>query len=220
MNRRPAAFLPGTLAFTAGVLASVALAAPAHAWVSVGVLAGMTNLDPHFADYQWNVGTRPALGAQVVVGAGPLGLGARFAEARSSQLVAGAASPAVHVLRGDLVARARVFGFAGASFEVLGSTGRTALRWSPSHVDVATGAGSIAVDFAPVDAWTFGAGFGVRHAWRDRWSAGLEVERQGFAMDTAHRSGADIVRASEHFSDWTLRAEVARVFTGRERTSR
>lgn len=204
------------------------LATPAHAlgpvvdavltgpWLAVGGLTGATQFDGHLADYQWTVTPRAALGVQALAGAGRVGAGLRISQSRTTQHIAGASvsDPSVRATRFDLEGRAQLFKTFGFGLDAFGTIGRLHLGYAPNHVTLAApgGGSGIEVELAPVDTWSSGMGFAVRRHLLGRWSAGVELERQEFALDTAHRSGNSIVLQNKRFTEWSTRLELARVY--------
>ncbi len=204
------------------------LASPAHAlgpvvdavlpgpWLAIGGLTGATQFDGHLADYEWNVTPRAALGVQALAGMGRFGAGLRASQARTTQHIAQASvsDPSVRATRFDLEGRAQLWKTFGVRLDAFGTIGRLHLGYAPDHVTIAgTGGGSgIEVGLAPVDTWSSGMGFALRRHLPGAWSAAVEVERQQFSLDTAHRSGSAIVFQNERFSEWSTRLELARVY--------
>jgi hypothetical protein len=183
-------------------------------WLSVGVLGGSTQFDPHLADYAWNVNPRAGFGAEALAGFGPVGGGVRVWRARTSQHLglAEAPDPSVDATSFDVVGRLRLFSLLGAQLQACASTGRLHLGYSPDHVLVGSGGSAVDVALAPVDAWSYGAGLAVRRGLVGAWAAGVEVDAQRFSMETAHRSGSTIVTGNERFNDWSARLGLERVF--------
>lgn len=204
------------------------LATPAHAlgpvvdavlpgrWGSIGGLTGAAQFDGHLADYQWNVTPRASLGVQALAGVGRVSAGVRVSQSRTTQHIAQASvsDPSVHATRFDLEGRAQLFKTFGLRLDAFGTIGRLHLGYAPSHVTLAApgGGSDIEVGLAPVDTWSSGMGFALRRHLPGPWSAGVEIARQQFALDTAHRSGNSIVLQHERFSEWSTRLELARVY--------
>ena len=196
----------------AGVLSVTGTPTP---WLSVGLLTGTTRFDPHLADYQWKVDLKPAWGAQAIAGIGRFGIGPRLWQSQTNQHIelASTPDPKVRSTRLDLVGRGRLLSRWGTDFELIASTGWLRLGYAPEHVAIpSSGGGSIDVALGPVDSWSSGAGFAMRRGLIGSWAAGVEVESQMYAMDTAHRSGSSIVTRRERFSEWSARFELARVY--------
>lgn len=201
-----------TTCMLAGLIATTLVATPpAYAgpeWVSFGVLAGAALPDARFADYQWDVSARPAMGAESLAGFGALETGLRLWTAETTQSLGstGAASPNVRWTSAELLGRARIADVLGA--RVLGtlSAGRLFLGYSPDRVTFDPGTGSpITVAFEPVHEWIGGAGVAVQRPLAGAYVAGLQLERRFFAMDTAHRNGSTIETRRETFGDWSAR---------------
>jgi hypothetical protein len=69
------------------------------------------------------------------------------------------------------------------------------------------------VTFRPIDEWIAGGGMAFTRPLSAGWSAGLEIDRRVFRMDTAHRNGSVIEYRRDTFGDWSARVEIARAFT-------
>ncbi len=218
-GRRPVARTVGMLGLAGSVLASAPHAAHAltPGWVSVEALTGATRFDTHLSDYAWNVDPRMGLGAQAVAGIGPWGAGLRVWQARTAQHIdsADTPDPTVRSTSVDLVARMRLFGFAGIGLDACASVGRRHLGYAPDHVTVTTSGGDIPVALSPVDTWDGGGGLALRRAVAGPWTAGFDVETQFMSMDTAHRSGGAVITKRERFQEWNARLGLARTFGGR-----
>ena len=209
---------------SAAVAAALALSAPgshaagAPAWASLGVTAGSTQVDGRLSRYAWDTAPRAAFGAFATAGRGPLELGLRAWRSSTVQhveLPGASVSPAVRSTTLELLARAHVATVLGTRASVQASAGRLRLDYRPSHLSIVPdGLGTpIDVTFAPVSEWVAGGGVALRHALPGRFSAGLAVDRQFFALDTAHRRGSEIVYSRESFGDWSARLELARLFS-------
>lgn len=189
-------------------------AVPRPVW-SLGVSGGSARFDSHLADYQWNLAPRPAWGAQAGASLGRFGLALRAGVSAATQHVDAAASatdPAVRVTTLDLAGEAEVARPLGTALLARAGAGRVAIGYSPDRVTLETGAGTTTVDLPAVHAWSWGAGAALRREVAPRWTATLAVERQSFAFDTAHRSGASVTFARETFGNWNGRLELARLF--------
>ena len=194
--------------------AGAAGAAPASGWVSAGLLAGTTMFDGHLGDYQWNLRPRAAFGAEVLAGTGRVSAGVRLWRAASEQQLGldGAPDPAVHATTTELLARVRVAEPLGVAVLATASAGRLGLSWSPDRIEIPGSGSPVTVDFAPVHEWTGGAGLALERPVAGAWRAGLQVERRFFGLDTAHRSGTDVVMERESFGEWSARLSLAHVF--------
>jgi hypothetical protein len=180
------------------------------AWVSFGVLGGSTLLDSHLADYDWNTQPRADWGAAARVGRGRLSAGLRlerWGTAQAIDLPSGVVSAAVHGTSLELTGRARVAHAGPLALIACASAGRLRLSWAPSRIDVSPG---VTADLPAIDEWIGGAGLAAQLPLPARWLADVELDRQVFRLDTAHRSGAAIVNQRESFGDWGLRLELAR----------
>lgn len=188
-------------------------------WASLGVLTGSTQPDGALADYQWDTRPKVAWGAQALAGRGPVGAGLRVWSTATTQgldLAGVVVSPTVRSTSLELVGRVRVASAWGTRLLATASGGRLHLAYHPDRVTIpAGGGGSIEASFAPVNEWISGFGAAVERPLGARWTVGVQAERRGWSLDTAHRSGAAIVNARESFGEWSARFEFARVFARR-----
>jgi hypothetical protein len=123
----------------------------------------------------------------------------------------GAPSVAVNATRVELTGGRRVASRLGVELSLVAAAGRLHLGYRPDHVTIEpTGPGSaIDVALAPIDAWVYGAGLALRRPLGGRWSTGLEVDRQGYGWDAAHRDGGTTEIRHEWFGDWSAHLELA-----------
>lgn len=208
----------------AALLAAACLATPAPAraeagapWrVSVGMLGGSSKPDAGLADYQWETLPRAAWGAQALAGRGALSGGLRLWRSATTQrhaLPAGDALSTVHWTSVEAVGRARLATVWGVGVHGSVSSGWLRLSYAPERMTIDAGGTPVEVVFAPIDAWIAGAGMAFTRPLAAGWTAGLEIDRRAFRMDTAHRSGGSIEYHRDTFGDWSARVEIARGFT-------
>jgi hypothetical protein len=187
--------------------------APPSVWATVGLLGGSTQVDGRLANYLWDTRPRAAWGAQALAGRGRVALGARAWRSQTVQVLdlpAGTQSPAVRSTTLELLARAHVASPLGILLWAGASAGRLRMNYLPDRVVVANGpGGEIVADLLPVGEWIGGAGLSMQQPLPGRWTVGLDVDRQFFSLDTAHRSGAVVIDRREAFSDWSARLEIA-----------
>lgn len=181
-------------------------------WLSLGLLAGTTQVDPRLADYQWEVSPRPAWGAQGLAGGGRLAAGARLWRDESRQTLDPTSGAQAKVRRtsAEAVGRARVAAVLGASVWGDVSGGWLRLSYDPDQFSIDTGGTPVTVDLKPIDTWTAGLGLAIERGLRSGWSVGLEAGRRWYELDAAHRAGGSIEVRSERFGDWTGRLALAR----------
>ncbi len=87
-----------------------------------------------------------------------------------------------------------------------GQLGRMRIAFDPERLSLAAfGLGdSDVVEFAPITEWCAGGSLGLRRPlWRDL-ALGFAADYLGFALDTQHRRGDEILRDSETFANWRL----------------
>jgi len=221
-RQRPAAAAAGALAvLSLAVLAPAAAAselAPEgalgrHRWVSLGVVSGWVKPDSKLADYQWDTSPRWTLGGEALGGLGRVALGLRLLRSETTQTLGAFAAPGEASVRSttwELVGRVRLASLGRMDVLATAGGGLLHMGYAPDRIQVDAGTGAlIAVELEPIDEWTASAGLAVERALAGRWVAGLGVEHRVFSMDTAHRSGAEIVSATESFHGWSARLGLA-----------
>jgi hypothetical protein len=202
----------------AAVASATSSAEPRHReagsrWASVAVLGGASAWDPRLDDYQWNVGPHAAYGAQALAGAGALAGGVRLWRSQSSQSIdpnSSVTEATVHATSLELVGRARLASRWGTAMSADLTGGWLRLSYAPDHAQVATGGGTVDVEFRPIDTWVAGAGVAFERTLAGSWSLGLGVNQRLFSLEAAHRNGSSIEVGREQFLDWSARLEVAK----------
>jgi len=182
-------------------------------WVSIAALGGASAWDPKLDDYQWSVGPSAAYGAQTLVGVGRWAGGVRLWRSRSSQQIdpnSSATEATVHATSLELVGRARLASRSRTALSLELTGGWLRLSYAPDHAQVATGSGTVDVEFRPVDTWVAGAGLAFEQSLAGAWSLGFGVNQRLFSLETAHRNGNSIELGREQFLDWSARLEVAK----------
>jgi hypothetical protein len=166
------------------------------------------------ADYQWDVRPHLAWGAQAMAGIGPVAAGLRWWSSSTTQALGltGQEDPSVRSRSLELVARARVATWHRLSLHAMAAGGRLALRWDPERVTVDAGGTPIDVALSPIHTWVGGAGLGFEATLPGGFAGGLEGERRVFALDTAHRSGSEVVTERTTFGEWAARVSLRRTW--------
>jgi len=225
----PVAVLAGTLLFASALAwagdpdspsirgASRFEAAPAGGtgdrWLSLAALGGVTLPDRSLDDYQWQIAPHSSWGAEALVGRGAWAAGLRTWTTATHQEVGAPGAPSttrVSTTSWEAVARSTVASVRAISVSLGASVGRVRLAYAPDRVTIATAGGPLEVAFAPVTDWVGGAGLGFQRPLGPRWRAGLQVEHRIFALDTAHRSGDQIIEERSTFGDWSARVALER----------
>lgn len=216
--RRDAALRTGWALAIACLAAAVTPAAaqetaPART-ATLSVLAGGVQPVARMADYQWDLHPHAAWGGELLAGRGRLSAGVRFWHAGTTQslAIAGVPDPAVHANSLELLTRMTVARGRWWRLSAFASAGRLSLTWTPDRVTVPSGGGPVEVAFTPVHEWVGGAGLGFGIPLTPGWETGFQMERRAYALDTAHRSGSNVVEAREWFGDWTARVSLARTW--------
>jgi hypothetical protein len=181
-------------------------------WLSLGLLAGTTQIDPRLADYQWDTTLRPAWGVQALAGTHRLATGVRLWRTESRQTLDPTAGRDAHVgaTTGEVVGRVRLTGVLGTAVWGDMSGGWMRVAYDPNQTTIDAGGTQVVVDLAPIDTWTAGLGLAMERGLPGGWSAGLEAGHRWFELDAAHRNGSTIETRRERFGDWTARVALAR----------
>jgi len=193
--------------------------APPEGGISIAFLTGSTQFDTGLADYQWNTAPRFGWGVLGLVGRGRLAAGLELWRVGTTQAIGDLGpAPEVTATSAELVGELRLVEHWGTGLWLRGHGGLLRLGYHPDRIAIQPPGpvSPIAVDLAPVNTWTAGAGVAFRRALSERWTLGLGVDARRFAIDTAHRAGNEVVYAHETFGDWSARCEVVRVL-GRRR---
>jgi hypothetical protein len=181
--------------------------------LAIGPVAGAVALDEDLTNYRWD--TQPAVqsGIQATLYRGRFAAGLRYSHSNTTQ---GTGLPDTDALRVslnafDLVAQVRVVKHWG--FEMWGSAfgGRLHMGYDPDEMtfDSGTALGSVTVNFDPISEWQLGTGLEMRRELMRQLALSLQGEGSTFALDTAHRSGSEIVESRERFYNWSLRLQVS-----------
>lgn len=178
--------------------------------LSLGLLGGATLWDSRLDDYQWDVAPRPAFGAVARAGVGRFGAGLRVWRSSTTQRLgdSGTSSPRVNATSLELFGQTQVASVLGTRVLASASAGRIQLGYDPDQVTLDSPGGPIDVALAPVGSWSWGGGLSVERTLAGPWLASLSVDRQQFALDTAHRNGTTIETRRESFGDWNARLGV------------
>lgn len=171
---------------------------------SLALFAGSAQPDAGMADYQWDVRPHAAYGAQLLAGRGPWGAGVRVSAGGTTQALglAGATGARVRLTRVELVGRAQLMRIRHVGLSATASFGRLGLAYRPDHVTVDAGGTPVEVSLAPIHTPVTGAGLGIEGPLVAGWAWGAGLERRWFSLDTAHRSGSEVIFARETFGDW------------------
>ena len=180
---------------------------------SLALLGGATAWDPRLDDYQWSVTPHAAYGAQVLAGTNRYQGGIRGWRSQSRQQIDPGSSTTettVHATSLELVGRARLASRWGTVVSADVTGGWLRLGYSPDRAEVATGSGTVEVEFRPIDTWVAGFGFAFERSLGDSWSATLALDQRVFGLEAAHRNGSTIEVGRERFLDWGARLELAK----------
>jgi len=180
---------------------------PASWRIAIAPTIGVLMLDSHLADYRWD--TSPAVQPGLRIGVHH----SRYAAAlrtswssteQSTGLLGETTTPRVHLTQLDLSLEGRLATF--QRIEVWGSChgGRMFLGYEPDQMMVDAGGSPVTVSFDAIDEWCYGFGAALRRDIARHLALGLQVDGTGFQLDTAHRSGNEIVESREGFVNWSV----------------
>lgn len=186
--------------------------------LAVGPAAGVMVLDPHLADYRWD--TRPAAqaGLQAMVERGRFALGGRFWRAHTTQasgIPGETQAPRVNLTGVEMVGSVRALRYRAFELWGTGQAGRFHIGYDPDQLsfDVGGTIGTITVDYEPITEWEAGLGLELRAELTHQLYMSVQGEGMTFSLDTAHRSGSEIVESRERFVTWSLRMQVSWVLS-------
>jgi len=199
----------------------ILLAVPAQAgagwWLSTGVGAGAVSPDQSLANYRWDTTPASLYALQATAGRGRFAGGlrlSRWATTQGTGLNLDQPDPRVRLTSFDVVAQGRLVTWAGFQLWASGSVGRVGLSYTPDELILATGlpGGDLEVNYDPITETVLGYGLELRRNFGSKLAVSLLGERTGFALDTRHRRGDEIVNERETFSNWSIRLQLSWVF--------
>ena len=181
-------------------------------WLSLGLLAGTTQIDQRLADYQWDTTLRPAWGAEALAGTHRLAVGARIWRTESQQTLDPTTGDDARVgaSTAELVGRVRLSDWLGFGLWSDASGGWMRLSYNPDQMTIDAGGTPVTVQLAPIDTWTAGLSLALERSLPGGWNAGLEAGHRWYELEAVHRNGSTIESRSERFGDWTARLALAR----------
>jgi hypothetical protein len=181
--------------------------------LAVGPMVGSLVFDPTLDNYRWDVTPTMQSGLQATLFRGRLATGARvwFAGTTQASGIPGETTvPHVDLTAVEWVGQGRIVSYRGVELwgEVHG--GRLFLGYDPDHMTFDPGAGEpITVAFDSISEWDYGFGTEIRGALTAQLALALQANLTSFSLDTAHRSGNEIVESRERFDQWSLCLQVA-----------
>lgn len=185
----------------------------AHWQVAVGPAVGITVPDPRLGDYRWDTGPALQSGLQATLYRGRFAGGVRVLRSRTTQSsgIPGATqTPDVDLTSLDVVGQVRAANFRGVELWGFVQTGLLHLGYEPDRLTFDPGVGTpVTVDYDPISEWDLGLGLEVRGELMTHVALSLQAESTTFALDTAHRSGNEIVESRDRFYSWSLRLQVS-----------
>ena len=179
--------------------------------VGVSPYVGARTLDQALDDYRWDIGPARLIGAEAWIAFARFE--AAFAVERSSTeqstgLPGPNSSPQVDLTQVALRLRARLVSWGPVHLLAGAGAGRLHLGWDPERATyVVSGLPDpLTVEYEPIDTWRTELELGARIALPGPVDLGLATTWAHFDLETAHRSGTEIVERDETFS--TLDARV------------
>lgn len=215
-------------AASAALCVSLALAAPALAaggaadestgspvQLEIGVGLGGTAFDSHLEDYRWDITPALQSGLSATLLRGRYGVGARVWRSGTTQetgIPGETQAPRVNMTGVELAGQVRALALYGV--ELIGSVhgGRLFLDYDPQSLTFDVAGTPVTVNYQSISEWEYGLGAALRRGFAGHMALALQADLTSFSLDTAHRSGDEIVETRERFSTWNLRAQVSWVF--------
>lgn len=181
--------------------------------LGVGPMIGGLTFDPNLDNYRWDIGPTLQTGAQAMLYRGRLATGARAWFTRTTQasgIPGETEAPRVNVTAIEWVGGGRVASYRGVELWGAVHGGRLFLTYDPDQMTFDPGVGEpITVAFDSISEWDYGFGAEIRGALTAQLALALQAEVSSFSLDTAHRSGDEIVESRERFDQWSLRLQLA-----------
>jgi hypothetical protein len=202
-------------------LGLMVLAMPVQAgtdwWLATGIGAGAVTPDESLANYRWDTTPTSLYALQATAGRGRFAGGlrlSRWATTQGTGLNLNQPDPSVRLTSFEFLGQARLVQLAGFQLWATGSAGRVGLSYTPDAITIETGlpGGDVDVNYDPITETVLGYGLEIRRDFGESLAVALLGERAGFALDTSHRRGDEIVNEREQFSNWSLRLQVSWVF--------
>jgi hypothetical protein len=181
--------------------------------LAVGPMIGGLAFDPTLDNYRWDVGPALQTGAQATLYHRRFATGARvwFAGTTQASGIPGeTTAPHVSLTAIEWIGQGRIVSYRGVELWGAVHGGRLFLGYDPDHMTFDPGAGEpITVAFDSISEWDYGFGTEIRGALTTQLALALQADHTSFSLDTAHRSGDEIVASRERFDQWSLRLQVA-----------
>lgn len=178
------------------------------AWrVSIAPTIGALALDSHLADYRWNTSLAIQPGLRVALHHARFATALRTAWAGTEQatgIPGETSAPKVNMTQLDLALEGRITNLGSIELWGLAHGGRMFLGYEPDHMTFDAGGSPVTVDFDPITEWCYGLGIALRRDLARHLALGLQLDQTVFRLDTAHRSGDEIVESRESFSNWSF----------------
>ena len=182
--------------------------APPASWrISIAPVIGAVMFDPHLGDYRWDTSLAVQPGLRLGVHHTRYSAALRTswsATEQSTGLIGETESPRVHLTQLDLALETRIATLAGVELWGSGHGGRMFLGYEPDQMTVDAGGSPVTVSFDAINEWCYGAGVAFRRDVARHLALSLQLDGTGFHLDTAHRSGSEIVESREGFVNWSL----------------
>jgi hypothetical protein len=175
--------------------------------ISIAPTVGAMLFDKHLADYRWDtsVALQPGIRLGVHHARCSAALRTSWSETeQSTGLIGETESPRVHLTQLDLALEGRIATLYGVQVWGSGHGGRMFLGYEPDQMTVDAGGSPVTVSFDAINEWSYGAGVAFRHDVARHLALGLQLDGTGFHLDTAHRSGSEIIESREGFVNWSL----------------
>jgi hypothetical protein len=187
--------------------------APSEWRIGIGALAGGIAFDPTLDNYRWDVTPTLQTGVQAMLIHGRFATGARLWLAHTTQasgIPGETQAPRVNATAIEWVGEGRAVSYRGVELWGAVHGGRLFLAYDPDQLTFDAGVGTpITVSFDSISEWDYGFGIEIRGDLTAQLALALQADHTSFSLDTAHRSGDEIVASRERFDQWSLRLQAA-----------
>ncbi len=186
----------------------------AAADLTLAVAGGSMVFDDHLADYGWQSHPGSYRGGELRSRHGAWSGGLQVWRARGLQslmIEEQDLSPELSLTGVDLVIGARLIRAWGNELWLDGQLGRLRIAYDPERLSLADlGLGvTDVVEFAPITEWCAGGRLALGRTLGRNLGLNLAADYLGFALDTVHRRGNEILKDRETFGNWRLSLAVS-----------
>ncbi len=177
--------------------------------LTLALAGGSMVFDDHLADYGWQSHPGSYRGGELGARHGSWSGGLRVWQTRGLQSLwidEQDFSPELSLTGVELFVGARLIQAWGNELWLGGQLGRLRIAYDPERLSLADlGLGvTDVVEFAPITEWCAGGGLALGRSLGRNLGLNLAADYLGFALDTEHRRGEEILKDRETFGNWRL----------------